>query len=164
MKLDNIINLLKISGINSKKQVIDLLENASVNELIELKRDIKERICKKITNEKYSADIIGKILIVETEPELRNAYKEKVAECLKLKKQKLKLMRDLKKYEKAIEVLKENLKMDVCSREYPLYSNKYFLSVLNTNFKIGELEYFILIKALYGEKEKINQKINRLNF
>lgn len=93
MKLDNIINLLKISGINSKKQVIDLLENASVNELIELKRDIKERICKKITNEKYSDNMIDKILIVETEPELRDAYNRKVAECLRLKKEIAKLNR-----------------------------------------------------------------------
>lgn len=47
MKLEEIVNLLKKSGINSKKQVIDMLENASENDLIDLSKD-----CNRIVAEK----------------------------------------------------------------------------------------------------------------
>lgn len=49
MKLNEIINSLKNNKVN---EIINLLENATIDELIELKRDVKERICKKITDEK----------------------------------------------------------------------------------------------------------------
>lgn len=51
MKIQDIINLLKKSGCNSKKQVIQLLETADTKELSELARDCNTRIaelrCKK---------------------------------------------------------------------------------------------------------------------
>lgn len=47
MTISKIINTLKMSGVSSKKQVIDMLENASENELIELAKD-----CYKIVAEK----------------------------------------------------------------------------------------------------------------
>lgn len=44
MTIDWIINLLKMSGINSKRIVLESLEFASLNELIELRRSITEKI------------------------------------------------------------------------------------------------------------------------
>lgn len=47
MTIDQIINLLKQSGVNSKKQVIEMLENANENELIELSKDCERRVVRK---------------------------------------------------------------------------------------------------------------------
>lgn len=47
MTISKIINTLKMSGVNSKKKVIDMLENASENDLVELAKD-----CYKIVAEK----------------------------------------------------------------------------------------------------------------
>ena len=44
MRINDIINLLKKQGINSKQQVIDKLENLTKDDLLELRRDINERI------------------------------------------------------------------------------------------------------------------------
>lgn len=53
MTIKSIIDLLKKPGINSKQKVIDCLENAKLNDLIELRRDINERInLKESTNYK----------------------------------------------------------------------------------------------------------------
>lgn len=46
MTINEIITTLKKSGFNSKKQVIDSLENMSRDDLLELQRDVKERIAK----------------------------------------------------------------------------------------------------------------------
>lgn len=46
MTIESIIDLLKRDGINSKKKTIDLLTNASLEKLIELRRDINEKINK----------------------------------------------------------------------------------------------------------------------
>lgn len=48
MTIDEIISLLKKNGCNSKQQVIDLLENASITELQELQRDCNRKIALKI--------------------------------------------------------------------------------------------------------------------
>lgn len=47
MTLEQIIKLLKTDGINSKKLVRDMLENASEKELLELKRSISQAIAEK---------------------------------------------------------------------------------------------------------------------
>lgn len=41
-----IIDLLKKDGINSKRQVIELLENMTVEQMIILRRDLNEKIRK----------------------------------------------------------------------------------------------------------------------
>lgn len=46
MTINEIITTLKKSGCNSKQQVIDSLENMSRDDLLELQRDVKERIAK----------------------------------------------------------------------------------------------------------------------
>ncbi len=46
LTIESIIILLKKSGCNSKKQVIELLENASYMQLCQLQRSVKEHICK----------------------------------------------------------------------------------------------------------------------
>ena len=51
MTIQQIINLLKMQGVNSKKQVIEMLKNASIEDLYELKRDCTTLIAeKKIKN------------------------------------------------------------------------------------------------------------------
>lgn len=47
MMLEQIIKLLKTDGINSKKLVREMLENASEKELCELKRSISQAIAEK---------------------------------------------------------------------------------------------------------------------
>lgn len=47
MTLEQIIKLLKTDGINSKKLVREMLENASEKELCELKRSISQAIAEK---------------------------------------------------------------------------------------------------------------------
>lgn len=47
MTLEQIIKLLKTDGINSKKLVRDMLENASKKDLWELKRSISQAIAEK---------------------------------------------------------------------------------------------------------------------
>lgn len=44
--LDKIIKLLKISGKGTKNQVVQMLENMSLEDLVMFKRDIQERINK----------------------------------------------------------------------------------------------------------------------
>lgn len=44
MSLEEIINLLKISGKNTKRQVVDMLENATIEQLQELRKSIDEKI------------------------------------------------------------------------------------------------------------------------
>ena len=44
MTINEIITKLKKSGCSSKQQVIDSLENMSRDDLLELKRDVKERL------------------------------------------------------------------------------------------------------------------------
>lgn len=51
LTIDNLINLLKEDGINSKKQVIDLLENASIKDLRMLQDDCKQRIIERNLND-----------------------------------------------------------------------------------------------------------------
>lgn len=46
MKIDDIIKLLKKQGCNSKQQVINKLENLTKDDLLELRRDINERIAR----------------------------------------------------------------------------------------------------------------------
>ena len=46
MTIKEIIDLLKKTGINSKKQVIELLENMTVEQMILLRRDLNEKIRK----------------------------------------------------------------------------------------------------------------------
>ena len=46
MSLEDIINLLKISGKNTKRQVVDMLENATIEQLQELRKSITEKINK----------------------------------------------------------------------------------------------------------------------
>ena len=46
MTIKEIIDLLKKDDINSKKQVIELLENMTVEQMIILRRDLNERIRK----------------------------------------------------------------------------------------------------------------------
>lgn len=48
MTLQRLINLLKIEGSNTKKKVATMLENASINELQELRWSITEEINKKV--------------------------------------------------------------------------------------------------------------------
>lgn len=47
MTIKEIIDLLKKTGINSKQQVIELLENMTVEQMTILRRDLNERIMKK---------------------------------------------------------------------------------------------------------------------
>lgn len=51
MTLEEIINLLKISDNNIKKQVVDMLENATIEQLQELRESINEKI--RIMTSKY---------------------------------------------------------------------------------------------------------------
>lgn len=44
MTIEEIIKLLSKQGVNSKMQVINLLQNISIDDLISLKRDINEKI------------------------------------------------------------------------------------------------------------------------
>ena len=44
MTIEEIIKLLSKQGANSKMQVINLLQNISIDDLISLKRDINEKI------------------------------------------------------------------------------------------------------------------------
>ena len=46
MTLQTIITDLKKSGCNSKLKVIKMLEKPTLEELLELRRDINEKICK----------------------------------------------------------------------------------------------------------------------
>lgn len=46
MTIKKIIDLLKKTGINSKQQVIELLENMTVEQMIILRRDLNEKIRK----------------------------------------------------------------------------------------------------------------------
>ena len=48
MTLQWIIDNLKLNGINSKGTVLKALENANLNELMELRRSINEEINKKM--------------------------------------------------------------------------------------------------------------------
>lgn len=48
MTIKEIIDLLKKDGVNSKKQVIEFLENMTVEQMIILRRDLNERLRKKI--------------------------------------------------------------------------------------------------------------------
>ena len=50
MTIQSIINELKKSGCNSKLKVIKKLEKPTLEELLELRRDINERICKEKEN------------------------------------------------------------------------------------------------------------------
>lgn len=50
MTINQIIKLLKIEGCGSKKEVLKLLENASINDLINLRSSISEEIRKKKVN------------------------------------------------------------------------------------------------------------------
>nr|DAW58824.1 MAG TPA: hypothetical protein [Caudoviricetes sp.] len=50
MTLEQIIKLLKTDGIGSKRVVYKMLENASINELCELKRDLSTIIAQKRAN------------------------------------------------------------------------------------------------------------------
>lgn len=50
MTIKEIIDLLKKDGVKSKKQVIELLENMTVEQMIILRRDLNERIMKKNLN------------------------------------------------------------------------------------------------------------------
>ena len=47
MTIKEIIDLLKKDDDSSKKQVIDFLENMTVEEMIKLRRNLNERIIKK---------------------------------------------------------------------------------------------------------------------
>ena len=51
MTREEIINLLKISGSNTEKQVVDMLENATIEQLQELRESINEKI--RIMTSKY---------------------------------------------------------------------------------------------------------------
>lgn len=46
LTINYLIELLKKTGINSKQQVIELLENMTVEQMIELRRDLNEKIRK----------------------------------------------------------------------------------------------------------------------
>ena len=46
MTIKYIIDLLKKTGINSKQQVIDLLQGMTLEQMIELRRDLNEKIRK----------------------------------------------------------------------------------------------------------------------
>ena len=51
MIIQQIIDLLKMQGVNSKRQVIEMLRNATIDDLYELKRDCTTLIAeKKIKN------------------------------------------------------------------------------------------------------------------
>lgn len=50
MTIKEIIDLLKKDGVNSKQQVIELLENMTLEQMIILRRDLNERIRKKKEN------------------------------------------------------------------------------------------------------------------
>lgn len=45
--IDYLVKTLKINGIHSKKQIIDILENLSLKQLRELRQDINLRINQK---------------------------------------------------------------------------------------------------------------------
>ena len=46
LTINYLIELLKKDGVNSKRQVIDILENMTIDQMIELRRDLNERIRK----------------------------------------------------------------------------------------------------------------------
>ena len=50
MTLQWIIDTLRLNGVNSKGQVIKALQEANLNELMELRRSINEEINKKMLN------------------------------------------------------------------------------------------------------------------
>lgn len=52
MTIQQIIDLLKMQGVNSKRQVIEMLQNATIDELYELKRDCTTLIAEKKTKTK----------------------------------------------------------------------------------------------------------------
>lgn len=46
LTINYLIELLKKDGINSKQKVVDILENMTLEQMIELRRDLNERIRK----------------------------------------------------------------------------------------------------------------------
>ena len=56
MTLQWIIEVLKLNGVNSKGQVIKALQEANLNELMELRRSINEEINKKMMESENSGE------------------------------------------------------------------------------------------------------------
>lgn len=46
LTINYLIELLKKDGVNSKRQVVDILENMTLEQMIELRRDLNEKIRK----------------------------------------------------------------------------------------------------------------------
>ena len=46
LTINYLVELLKKDGINSKRQVVDILENMTLEQMIELRRDLNEKIRK----------------------------------------------------------------------------------------------------------------------
>ena len=46
LTINYLIELLKKDGINSKRQVVNILENITLEQMIELRRDLNEKIRK----------------------------------------------------------------------------------------------------------------------
>ena len=46
LTINYLIELLKKDGINSKQKVVDILENMTLEQMIELRRDLNEKIRK----------------------------------------------------------------------------------------------------------------------
>ena len=56
MTLQWIIDTLRLNGVNSKGQVIKALQEANLNELMELRRSINEEINKKMMESENSGE------------------------------------------------------------------------------------------------------------
>ena len=56
MTLQWIIDTLRLNGVNSKGTVLKALENANLNELMELRRSINEEINKKMMESENSGE------------------------------------------------------------------------------------------------------------
>lgn len=85
-----------------------------------------------------------KIVIMETEPTLRTAYNNKVAECLELKKQNQKLKEEMIK-EKEINII-ESLKPNKPLEPYPSYIDEAYTKLTYTDFmryRYEEKQYII---------------------
>ena len=67
MTLNTIIADLKKSGCNSKLKVIKKLEKPTLEELLELRRDINERICKEKGEENANQQNISRKLLRSTQ-------------------------------------------------------------------------------------------------
>lgn len=77
MRLEEIIETLSLNGLSSKNQVLKMLEEASIEELEELKKSIETKIIKKKAVQKENNNIVLESYILRCLKTYRNVVLDK---------------------------------------------------------------------------------------